>query len=188
MVESEKEPCVYRIDKRDRITRLSSNWLGFARENEAGDGCHPDQLIGRQIWDFIAGRESRHLYELVFGKVRATFKSARIEFRCDAPARQRFCHLSIVPLLEGGLEFFSRVERSVVRPAVPLLDSDCPRSSEMLKICSLCKRVAVSPDQWREVEDAIRVLKLFDRSEQPRITHVTCPDCFRTVMAELDKL
>jgi hypothetical protein len=182
-----KEPYVYRIDGQDRIVSVSGNWLAFAEENHAGNTCHPDRVLGRFIWDFVAGEPTRHLYEMVLQKVRATLKPIRIKFRCDAPDERRFCHLVIIPLAAGVLDCYSRVSTTELRPTVRLLDVHTPRASALIRMCSVCKRVALSDDQWLEVEDAITALKLFDVPRLPHITHAVCPDCLREVAVELDK-
>lgn len=186
MDETEQKPCGYRVNRQDQIVEVSDNWLAFALANQAGESCHPDRIVGRPISKFIAGAETRHLYGLIVDKIRKTAKPIAFAFRCDAPDRQRFCQMTITPVSEGGLEFVSRVERTVSRPAIPLLAPDHPRSGELLKICSVCKRIAVPPYQWYEVEDALRILKLFNLPTLPQITHVNCPDCFRSIMDKLD--
>lgn len=178
----------YRIDAENRVVYLSDNWLAFARENHAEDRCHPDKVLGRPIWDFVAGDETRHLYALVFQKVRARARTATLEFRCDAPGKERFCQLAIIPKAQGVLEFYSKIARTRERPAVRLLDPGAPRSSALIRLCSVCKRVGLPEEQWAEVEVAIKRLNLFDQPQLPQITHVVCPDCHRAVEDELEKL
>ena len=81
MVESENGSCYYRVDGEDRIVEISSNWLSFAQENQAGDHCHPSRILEKKIWDFIAGQETQHLYKLVFAKVCACSKPVSLDFR-----------------------------------------------------------------------------------------------------------
>jgi hypothetical protein len=183
-----REPYVYKIDGQSRIVSLSSNWLSFARENQAGESLHPDRVLGRSIWEFISGTETQHLYELVFQKVRTMSKLVAIKFRCDAPDLLRFCNLAIVPHGDGSLELYSQVVRTQARASVRLLDPSQPRSAELIRICSVCKRVVLPDDRWVEIEVAISALKLFEAPELPQITHVACPDCLGTAMAALEKL
>ena len=178
----------YRIDAQDRVVHLSENWLAFARENGAEERCHPDKVLGRRIWDFVAGDETRHLYELVFERVRSGSHAVTVEFRCDAPGEERFCQLAIISKGQGVMELYSKISRTRARPPVRLLDPGAPRSSALIRICSVCKRVSLPEDQWAEVEVAIRRLKLFEQPQLPQITHVVCPDCHRAVADELQKL
>jgi hypothetical protein len=179
---------IYRIEGQDRIVELSSNWLSFAQENHAGDSCHPDKVLGRPIWDFIAGLETQHLYRRVFQRVRTASKPVTVKFRCDAPDLRRFCKLAIIPIAQGALEFYSKVGRTQKRDAVRLLQPDTPRSADSVRMCGICKKVALSDDHWVEVEAAINSMNLFEQPTLPQITHVTCPDCVQTVTGELEKL
>ena len=58
----------YSIDRDDTIASVSDSWLEFARENQASELTR-DRVVGRRLWSFIAGRETRLLYEDVFLKL-----------------------------------------------------------------------------------------------------------------------
>jgi len=51
----------------------------------------------------------------------------------------------------------------------------------------MCKRIALSGNEWVEVEVAVQELELFQKSVMPGFTHGVCQDCFRVAMAELQK-
>lgn len=162
--------------------------MNFARENGAAESCHPDRVLNRSIWDIIDGIETKHLYEIVLGKVRKTHRSIKLPFRCDAPSKRRFLELHITPAQQGFLDFASTLLREELRDTVELLETGCPRSGEFVSICSMCKNVKLSRDCWLEIEDAIAALKLFEKSELPQITHGLCQECFSAGMVEVDKL
>ena len=44
-------------------------------------------------------------------------------------------------------------------------------------MCGWCKRVAVPPDRWLEVEEAVAALALFDEPRPPQLTHGVCEEC-----------
>jgi hypothetical protein len=180
--------CIYRIDNKDRITHVNERWLLFAQENDAAVSCHPDKIINRPIWEFIAGIETKHLYEIVLKKVRETQKSITLPFRCDAPSKRRFLELHITPASQGILEFASTLIREEPRDTVELLERDVPRADEFVRICSTCKKMELPGGCWVEVEDAVVALQLFEKSKLPQLTHGLCRECYAAGMAEADKL
>ena len=72
-----------------------------------------------------------------------------------------------------------RTER---RDPVRLLDKDMPRSSDIIRICSMCKKVSTALNKWVEIEEGLAQLRLFEASEVPRLTHGLCP----IIMADLN--
>lgn len=180
--------CCYLIDDKDRIVQVSDTWLEFAQENEAAESCHPDTIRNRSLWDFIDGIETRHLYEIVLEKIRRTRRSVRLPFRCDAPDKRRYLELLITAAEIDTIEFSSTLLREELRDTVTLLKADIPRSEELLKICSMCKKVEVAKNCWLDTEDAIASLRLFDKSILPKISHGLCRECFTFGMAEIDSL
>jgi len=179
---------IYVIDEADRIVSVSDNWLLFAQENEATASCHPDAIINKPIWDYISGMETQHLFEVILEKVRITDKSVVLPFRCDAPDRRRYLELLITPVHQQCIEFTSYIIREESRDTVELLEAGIPRSHEIIKMCSMCKKAELSGGNWVEVELAIATLKLFEQLKLPQISHGLCTECFELGMAEIKKL
>jgi hypothetical protein len=167
---------VYRVDASDSIQFLSPEWLAFARENGAP---HLDEasLLGRPIWQFIAGDEVKELYAVMFGKVRSKKGPIRIPFRCDSPGLRRFMDLEMLTLPGDGVELTGRLIRKEVRDPVSLLDSSARRARHQLRLCSWCKRILESEKAWIEVEEAVRRMDLLGARELPDIKHTICPAC-----------
>jgi hypothetical protein len=185
-IEAETSPnCTYWLDKDNRIIRVDNRWLAFAEENEGIDSCLPELVINRPLWDFIHDQETRHLYEIIIEKVRSRGKPLTIPFRCDSPSKRRYLELTISVLPGGELEFQSTLLKVESREPVELLRESTPRSDEHVRICSFCKKVALSKTEWVEVEEAVRRLGLFERTALPQLTHGACPACHRSIMADL---
>ena len=91
-------------------------------------------------------------------------------------------HLTIHRRKVGALEMSADLVRSEVRDAVRLLDADSPRNSEIVTMCSWCRSVRTSPEQWAEVEAAIEPLNLFEQIEFPQIAHGICPACLAMIV------
>lgn len=171
-------PCRYRyrIDSRDELIAICPLWLAFARENGA---LHltADAVLGRSLWDFIDGAETKRLYQTLLRRVREKAIALVVPFRCDSPTLRRYMRLEIVPLAEGCVQFDGVLERVEPTSQYPLLDPAYPRSHHLLTICSCCKRVLVETCGWLEVEDAIARLRLFEKPKVPQLRNCLCPAC-----------
>jgi hypothetical protein len=166
----------YRLDSEDRIVSVGAEWLAFARAN-AGAELEPGAVLGRRLWDFIADRETRHLYGLIFATARLERRNVTIPFRCDSPTSRRYMELAIEPLADDALDLSSMTIREEPRSYVALLDPSVPRSDDLLVICSWCKQVLVPRTGWVEVEIAIRRLDLFASAQLPNLSHGMCSAC-----------
>lgn len=166
----------YQVDSGDRIRFVDAEWLEFARQN-AGSMLDRDAVLGRPLWEFIAGEETRQLYSLIFNVARVQMREINVPFRCDSPTCRRYMELAIAPLADGFLNLSGLLIREEPRPYVALLDPSVPRSDVFVRICSWCKRVFIPPNEWAEVELAIRCLNVFASSDLPALTHVMCTAC-----------
>ncbi len=166
----------YQVDSRDRIRFVDTAWLDFARQNNAAELTEA-AVIGQSLWEFIAGRETQHLYRLIFDAVRKERKIATVPFRCDSPECRRYMELSITLLPGDGLEFLVSLIREELRAYVALLDPNVPREEDFVTVCSWCKRVFLPDDDWVEVETGVRHLQLFSDEALPQITHGMCETC-----------
>lgn len=182
------ETFTYRIDGEDRLVDVDENWLRFAQENGARHLARREAVLGKPLWDFITGQETRHLYELMFAKVRAAQASLQIPFRCDSPGCRRFMEMRMSPEAYGQIRFTTWIVRSESRAPVSLLEASEDRSDEFVTICSWCKKVQVAPGVWEEVEEAVRALDLFASPRLPQLTHGMCPSCKELCLQQLAEL
>ncbi len=168
----------YRIDESANLVWVGDTWTAFAHENGASQLAERS-ILGESLWHFIEGIETRHLYQLIFDKVRCDRSAIVLPFRCDSPDLRRFMELRISPHPEsrGELQLTAFLLNSEPRDAVPLLDRDIARCRGMLAICSFCKRIEVDAVGWLEVEAAASQLELLSESAMPRLSHGVCPDC-----------
>lgn len=175
----------YKIDEHDRIIEVSDNWNDFAADNEASNNCFYPNLISKSLWDFIADKETENLYMMAIEKVRTTNSEIKIPIRCDSPELIRHIEIAIYPLSENHIQFSSKINQIISRDPVQLLDFYVDRSDESVKICSYCKQVEVSENNWAEVEQAIIDLDLFGSHVLPRLTHGVCPTCYDSIMEKI---
>ncbi|MGD1975351.1 MAG: hypothetical protein PVH37_21640 [Desulfobacterales bacterium] len=181
----DEDTFIYRIDSNDIIVSVSQNWESFARDNAWGSELSPENVIGHLLWDFIQDIETRHLYEEVFRRVRAGMLSGPIPFRCDSPQERRFLKLLLSPLPDGQIEISSTIIRTERRDPVRLLDENIPRSNDIIRICSMCKKIFTTHNKWVEIEEGLAQLRPFEAGEMPKLTHGLCPDCYEFIIADL---
>ena len=129
----------YTIATDDTIVFVDQAWISFARENNA-PYLTPEFVLHRPIWEFIVGKETRHLYQILISKVREMGNPIAIPFRCDAPDRRRFMEMEISSISDEMVQFSTRVLKQETREPIMLLDPRSNRSSEFLTICSWYKK------------------------------------------------
>lgn len=187
-MENDSDTYVYRIDKDNVIEMVSDNWQSFVDENNGAGSCNQKNVIGLSLSDFIYGSETRYLYQIILKRVRDRKQTAKLLFRCDSPDIRRFLQLIIIPLENDAVEFRSHIIRTEKRECVNLLKNDVARSDIFIRMCSVCKKIAISDKEWEDAEKAINTLKIFDNPPFPTITHGICQCCYNTVMSGLEGL
>lgn len=166
----------YTIDRDDRLVSVSDSWLEFACENQAPELTR-ERVVGESLWSFIAGAETRLLFEDVFDHVRTLGEPVALPFRCDSPDRFRFMRLELEAGEQDSIDCKAILVREQARPFYSILDRAFPRTRESLPICSFCKKIYAFQTQWLELEDAIRRLDLFDSAQLPELAQTVCDDC-----------
>jgi hypothetical protein len=165
----------YRIDASDVIVDVGGDWTAFARKNDPG--WRSDSVIGRNLYEFIDGRETCTLYEALVARVRIEGRSARFVYRCDAPDLRRHMEMTITPLPRGEVEFHSRVIREEPRAAQAVFEGDAVRSADVLVVCSSCKLVQTDEHRWNEIESVVTRMHLDGAERLPAIRNGMCPRC-----------
>ncbi len=174
---------IYRIDAANKIIFLNQEWIDFAKENQAPE-LTPEYVLGQPVNRFIAGWETKHLYDLIYESVRQKRREIQIPLSCDSPTLRRSFQMCVVSLERGILEFTVKVLRIEPLPLRPILDNRVERSSEIVVICSWCKRIQIE-SSWVEIENALEKRKLFG-TYPPTLTHDVCPDCFTAIRREIE--
>lgn len=182
----EPTTCAYELDADLRIICVDARWSEFANANHAPELAVPPGPLGQSALSCVADSTSALLYERLFHRVLQTRIVITLPFRCDAPALRRYLNLVIEPRTPAGLRIETTLTRTEERPAMPLLDRDTPRGSDLLRMCGWCKLVDVA-GRWCEVEEAVAEMRLFERDRLPLVTHGICPTCHERVRREFDR-
>ncbi len=175
----------YRIDSQDRIVQVEGDWDRFALENK-GEALHSSHILNKPLWDFIQDPTTRELYRQIIARIRAGH-IARFEFRCDSPECRRELVMHIHSGEENYIEFLVETLAEKPRTAVALLEADHPRSGELLRVCSWCKKINMEGN-WLEIEEAMERFPLFNEAALPSITHGICEDCYLKMTRTLQEM
>lgn len=172
-------PChiTYVLDHRNRIEHVAGDWSSFADANDGRAIREHTQVVGRNVMDFLAGSETRSVYEQVFDKVRLTEKQVDIPFRCDAPDMRRYMRLEVYPLPHHALRIDSVELNASERPPFAALNRRSSRNSKAIQICSVCRRVCTEHQKWVEPEEFMQDQGLFIVSRHPNLVERVCHDC-----------
>jgi hypothetical protein len=165
----------YELDGVDRVTAVCNEWDAFALEND-GSSSLAAAVVGRSLWDFVAGRETAHLLGRIMRAVRTTGRPVETPFRCDGPGVERHMLFRATALESGCLRITTRLVREApLDPAAPPAGA-APELGELISMCSWCNRIRVQ-DGWAEVAEAVARLALFSSAAMPAITHGMCSEC-----------
>ena len=148
--------------------------------------CCERFVLGKSLWDFISDIETRHIYKLVLDRVREKLQPAVFPINCDSPEVKRLIQITISPLGEGALEFSSTIVELTQRNSVAILDASIERTDDIVRMCSFCKKIAVSETEWAETQQAITILNLFGKNKMPQLSHGVCPSCFDNIINDTD--
>lgn len=143
-------------------------------------------IRGTSIWDHMHGEGVHHLMRKLIGHVRQTRQQIVVPFRCDAATTRILMELMITPADKEGLHVSTCVVRTEERVVPILFDETVVFSNGWVVFCSWCNCIKVSEELWLEVEDAIKVLELFDDvNKRPQVTHGICDECATVVLDDL---
>jgi hypothetical protein len=174
------EELVYTVDDRDHIIYVNHAWDLFAIANDAPELSGP-HVLGRSIFDFIQGAESRHMTSMLLRRARSAGATIAVPFRCDSSREKRALEMLVTPVGDS-VEIRTRLRHAEPRHTVPLLDRDRLAAMDLLTLCSWCNRVKVD-GEWLELEEAAARLGLFQVPVLPTLTHGICKACIDSVFS-----
>jgi hypothetical protein len=175
----------YRVNREDVLTWVDSWWLAFARENGAPE-LSAQNVMGRQLWDFLDDEATRGIYQQLHHRVRASGQSVVVPFRCDSPNLRRHMRLTICPGEEGDLLYESQLLRVEAGVHYRVLDPEEPRGKSFLTICSCCKRALLETHGWLEMDEAVLRSGIFDRKRLPQLRYSFCDECREAAISCVD--
>ncbi|WP_404424283.1 hypothetical protein [Nibricoccus sp. IMCC34717] len=155
--------------------------------NRAENDAFLKPLVGKPILAIVRDTTLHMLLDLLFRSVARNDQGVTVHYRCDTPTLRRACSLVISPVSPGPgrVRVENRIDKVDTREAVQLLDPDAKRSSELVCVCSWCKKIRVEENRWVEIEEGVDTLGLMNVPVAPRITHGMCGACYRYLMDKI---
>lgn len=155
---------VYELSAQNRVLSVSDNWDRFARGN-GGEGALSQVVMGRPIWDFVAGLETRSYLNALTFAARSACAKVAVRYRSDSVAERRVYQLQIEPLEGDGVRLVHLpldIARHIVR---------APRSEDLAEMscCSQCLRWRRGAG-WEETD-------LFHGLARGAVDYLICPRC-----------
>ncbi len=169
----------YRVNAQDEIYYVSSSYDEFALEND-GAAFLSNNILHRPLWEFVTDATIKLLYGDMMQRVRRGHEM-RFPFRCDSPTCRRLLEMNMIRLGNRAIEFQVRTLLLEPQPMQKLWAADAPRSKKLLRVCSWCKKIDVN-GAWKELEEAVRGVHLFEGPKLPMVTHGICEPCLEKVM------
>ena len=167
---------IYLVDNCDKICSVNKEYEEFADEN-VGIKVVSKSVLNSSLWNFVTDPTTRELYRSALGLVR-NGRIIKFKFRCDSPNCRRLMEMQMRCIKNGRVEFRVRTISKKNRPSQALWDPLSIRSNTLLHVCSWCKKIQVG-DEWVEVEDAVKRLRLFERPAMPSVSHGICGQCLK---------
>ena len=151
------------------------------RDPVFANSLSPSSVVGRNIFEFIQGREVQHLYAIFHEKVLKDRRHIVFDYRCDGPSIRREMRMSLSPEAE-----LVRYESIVLQetPRAREIPAVSPSAEVFVPICSICKRYRYpsGSNEWKELDLMPAEPELPSAFD---FTHGLCPDCFESAMAQV---
>lgn len=147
----------------------------FANPFRAGE------LVGRNLFSFIAGSEVRHLYALLQKRVLEESTPISFDYRCDSLEVRREMRMSMAA--DGDhVRYESAVLRETLRKKA--IRPPTAGAESIVVICSMCNqfRFPEASSDWKELDELPGEVELPERF---RFSHALCSSCFTRSMAEV---
>ena len=164
--------CTYLIDRRDVVRSVSSSWVLFARSNDA-QHLDRNNVVGRSLWEFVAGERVRAIYLKLLQRVRRHGESLIVPFRCDSPNCRRDMQLSLRPRAHGEVLFASQMIRSLPRETLTMPFISLGQASDSRPMCSFCLRILQVGQGWLELDEIAGHVA----ASGAKLEHGVCPKC-----------
>lgn len=150
------------LSAQNRIVALSDNWDAGAGRCDKG-GPLAQSVMGRPIWDFVAGLETRSYLNALIFAARRDQRRLSVRYRCDGPSERRLYQMLVEPVQFGGVALTHlplEITAHPVRPQVPEGELAC---------CGQCLR-------WRRNGTWQETGALAALARSP-VDYRVCPDC-----------
>jgi len=168
------QTSLYKLDSRNRIIAIGGSWDDFADEN-GGVEISAQDVIGRQIEDYIKGDITTMWVNSIFQYARILGKTVERPYRCDSPDLKRFMRMRVVPEQGGAVLSIEHELISTEQRSAPLHIRYGTNIINGVKLkCSVCGRLNI--DGWNEPQGCHA-----GTSGEIVVVYTVCEDCYRLI-------
>lgn len=175
----------YSVTPSGIITAVSEpTWARFAGENRGGPVQDPTAVVGRPLFDFIAGQEVIASYKAIHEVLlQGLLPEVSILCHCDAPDRLRLQEIKIEIDLDAPaptLRYTSSILEEKPRQSVALLQGPASRHTgaiTTLTVCSYCMDVHIPPGAASGLWISLTAYAAQGGVTEAAISHGICPPC-----------
>ena len=167
----------YTLNDEDRIVSVGPQWDQYALDEDAPESV-ADKVLGREIWDFIEGHQTRDYLFGIFHVCRIEYEEFNALYRCDTPDLYRLFRLIVKPHASGMLTvdhaLIEKRQSAGIRRIAAFPDHhDTTR-------CSICCAFQIG-GKWIDLEV---------RPEPGNFakSYSICPKCQKTAQQEIDRI
>lgn len=162
----------YLLDQDDCIVGVSGPWLEFSDEN-GGVGLDLESIIGKPIWHFVAGDDTKMWLSAILMHVRLKGEPIERSYRCDSPELKRFMKMTIHPGEHGALTVSHQLISTEEPPVAVFIKPGSGAKTLPTDLrCSICGKIK-SKGEWHEPSDLVR-----DHNEFT-VVYTVCEHCRR---------
>jgi hypothetical protein len=192
------EGVCYLTEPNGKLTAIGARaWDLFATVND-DDELQAEAVVGRNIFEFIAGEEVRDAYREIYDSLLDSHRERAVfEFSCDSPSLARKMRMSIsrvmdadraVGLLHQSLTLSEqdRPPLNIFDPAVLLERYAAQRALPILTLCSYCQNIVWPPGGPTESSEWVSASEYYRRGgdENVRLSHGVCPHCYQAIVKD----
>lgn len=157
--------------------QLDHSWR-MMEWNSPDGSCDCSAYLGRSVLDAISEPTLSQLFRVALERVVKTEQPLELKLRCDTPVLRRDAYVRLMLLSRGGgIWVENGILRQVARPPVHSLEAGWI-SKHLVRMCSWCKKVEAARNRWIEIEQASKVMDLFQKRRPPALTHGLCGECY----------
>lgn len=160
------QDVLLRLDGEDRIAEIGGDWSDLKAA-----GVEPATVVGRSLFDFVAGHFTRRFLRQFLSDVRTSGRPARRRYRCDSPATRRLMECHATP--EAGMMLLEHRLIAEEPFAVEIRANIAgPTRSFTHARCNVCNRLrARRSTDWLEPEVAV------PHGGEVAVMYTVCGDC-----------
>lgn len=163
----------YVVDDQGTILDIGGDWQEFIDKSgvEDGQSMADYNMIGKNLFDFIANETVRDLYRELHRKA-LEGEICKFSYRCDGPDVARIARMELAPN-KIGVKYTSTILKEMPHEMDGPISINRERDL-LVRMCSICKQTQIPErgDEWFPVEEYLKRLHI-----PHTLSQSVCPKC-----------